>query len=55
LFNTKHLEFSEYRGNKWQAKGKLLKGNIPYREDEVMRYDQKYSCAILMKRIEALN
>lgn len=32
------LQFSEYWWNKWQAKGKLLVGNIPYREGEVMRY-----------------
>lgn len=32
------LEFSEFWWNKWQAKGKLLKGKLPYREGEVMRY-----------------
>lgn len=35
------LEFSEYWWNKWQAEGKLLKGQIPYREGEVMRYVPK--------------
>lgn len=35
------LEFSEYWWNKWQAKGKLLIGHIPYREGEVMRYVPK--------------
>lgn len=32
------LEFSEYWWQKWQAKGKLLKGKLPYRKGEVMRY-----------------
>lgn len=35
------LEFSEYWWEKWQAKGKLLKGILPYREGEVMRYVPK--------------
>jgi nucleoside-diphosphate-sugar epimerase len=35
------LEFSEYWWQKWQAKGKLLKGKLPYREGEVMRYVPK--------------
>jgi nucleoside-diphosphate-sugar epimerase len=35
------LEFSEYWWGKWQAKGKLLKGKLPYREGEVMRYVPK--------------
>jgi nucleoside-diphosphate-sugar epimerase len=35
------LEFSEYWWKKWQAKGKLLKGMISYREGEVMRYVPK--------------
>jgi nucleoside-diphosphate-sugar epimerase len=35
------LEFSEYWWKKWQAKGKLLKGILPYREGEVMRYVPK--------------
>lgn len=35
------LEFSRYWWEKWQAKGKLLKGKIPYREGEVMRYVPK--------------
>lgn len=32
------FEFSAYWWGKWQAKGKLLKGMLPYREGEVMRY-----------------
>ena len=35
------LEFSEYWWGKWNAKGKLLKGHISYREGEVMRYVPK--------------
>jgi nucleoside-diphosphate-sugar epimerase len=35
------FEFSEYWWNKWQAKGKLLKGKVPYRQGEVMRYVPK--------------
>lgn len=35
------LEFSEYWWKKWRAKGKLLKGQIPYRVGEVMRYVPK--------------
>jgi nucleoside-diphosphate-sugar epimerase len=35
------LEFSEYWWQKWQAKGRLLIGKIPYREGEVMRYVPK--------------
>ncbi len=35
------FEFSEYWWNKWQAKGKLLKGILSYREGEVMRYVPK--------------
>jgi nucleoside-diphosphate-sugar epimerase len=35
------LEFSEYWWQKWQAKGKLLKGILPYRKGEVMRYVPK--------------
>lgn len=35
------LEFSEYWWHKWQAKGKLLKGLLPYRKGEVMRYVPK--------------
>jgi len=35
------LEFSEYWWQKWQAKGKLLKGILTYREGEVMRYVPK--------------
>ena len=35
------LEFSEYWWKKWQAKGRLLIGKIPYREGEVMRYVPK--------------
>jgi len=30
--------FAEYWWNHWQAKGKLLIGALPYRENEVMRY-----------------
>ncbi|WP_100627192.1 NAD-dependent epimerase/dehydratase family protein [Algoriphagus formosus] len=32
------LEFSESWWNKWGAKGKLLVGQLPYRNGEVMRY-----------------
>jgi nucleoside-diphosphate-sugar epimerase len=32
------LEFSEYWWRHWGAKGRLLPGVIPYRENEVMRY-----------------
>jgi len=32
------LEFSQYWWKKWNAKGKLLIGAIPYRDDEIMRY-----------------
>jgi nucleoside-diphosphate-sugar epimerase len=32
------LEFSEYWWKHWGAKGKLLPGVIPYRENEVMRF-----------------
>ena len=35
------LEFSEYWWKKWEAKGKLLIGKLPYREGEVMRYVPK--------------
>jgi nucleoside-diphosphate-sugar epimerase len=35
------FEFSQIWWNKWQAKGKLLKGILPYREGEVMRYVPK--------------
>ncbi len=35
------LEFSKYWWNKWEAKGKLLIGEIPYRDGEVMRYVPK--------------
>ena len=35
------LEFSEVWWKKWQAKGKLLIGILPYREGEVMRYVPK--------------
>jgi nucleoside-diphosphate-sugar epimerase len=35
------LEFSQFWWNKWQAKGKLLIGALPYREGEVMRYVPK--------------
>jgi nucleoside-diphosphate-sugar epimerase len=35
------LEFSEYWWQKWQAKGELLKGILPYRKGEVMRYVPK--------------
>lgn len=35
------FEFSQFWWNKWQAKGKLLKGILPYREGEVMRYVPK--------------
>lgn len=35
------LEFSEFWWDKWKAKGKLLKGKLPYREGEVMRYVPK--------------
>jgi len=32
------LEFSEFWWKKWEAKGKLLPGSIPYRNNEVMRF-----------------
>jgi nucleoside-diphosphate-sugar epimerase len=32
------LEFSQYWWKKWNAKGKLLTGAIPYRDYEIMRY-----------------
>jgi len=32
------LEFSQFWWNKWDATGKLLIGEMPYREGEVMRY-----------------
>ena len=32
------IEFSNFWWKKWEAKGKLLVGQIPYRRDEVMRY-----------------
>jgi nucleoside-diphosphate-sugar epimerase len=32
------LEFSEYWWGKWKAKGQLIVGDIPYRDNEVMRY-----------------
>jgi nucleoside-diphosphate-sugar epimerase len=35
------LEFSEYWWQKWQAKGRLQIGEVPYREGEVMRYVPK--------------
>jgi len=35
------LKFSEYWWKKWQANGELLKGKLPYREGEVMRYVPK--------------
>jgi len=35
------LEFSQHWWSKWQAKGKLLVGALPYREGEVMRYVPK--------------
>jgi len=35
------LEFSKFWWEKWGAKGKLLIGEIPYREGEVMRYVPK--------------
>lgn len=35
------LEFSEYWWQKWQAKGRLQIGKVPYREGEVMRYVPK--------------
>lgn len=35
------LEFSKYWWNKWQAKGHLQVGVLPYREGEVMRYVPK--------------
>lgn len=35
------LEFSKYWWNKWEAKGQLQVGLLPYREGEVMRYVPK--------------
>lgn len=35
------LEFSKYWWNKWEAKGQLQVGVLPYREGEVMRYVPK--------------
>ena len=35
------LEFSQHWWSKWQPKGKLLVGALPYREGEVMRYVPK--------------
>jgi nucleoside-diphosphate-sugar epimerase len=35
------LEFSEHWWKKWNAQGELLKGEIPYRDGEVMRYVPK--------------
>lgn len=35
------LEFSQYWWKKWNAKGKLKVGIIPYRDNEVMRYVPK--------------
>lgn len=35
------FEFSDYWWQKWQAKGQLLKGILPYRVGEVMRYVPK--------------
>mgnify|MGYP006097870083 CR=1 FL=1 len=32
------LEFSKYWWNKWEAKGKLKVGSVPYRENEIMRF-----------------
>jgi nucleoside-diphosphate-sugar epimerase len=32
------IEFAQFWWKKWQAQGKLLPGEVPYREDEVMRY-----------------
>jgi len=31
-------EFSKYWWQKWKAKGDLLVGKLPYRENEVMRF-----------------
>jgi nucleoside-diphosphate-sugar epimerase len=35
------LEFSKFWWKEWNAKGKLLVGEIPYRENEIMRYVPK--------------
>ena len=35
------IEFSEYWWRYWGAKGKLLPGAVPYRDNEVMRYVPK--------------
>ena len=35
------LEFSKYWWHKWNAKGRLQIGAVPYRENEVMRYVPK--------------
>ena len=35
------FEFAQYWWNKWEAKGKLLPGAIPYRENEIMRFVPK--------------
>jgi len=32
------LEFSEYYWNRWNAKGRLNVGSLPYRASEIMRY-----------------
>jgi UDP-glucose 4-epimerase len=32
------LEFSEYYWNRWNAKGRLNVGSLPYRTNEIMRY-----------------
>jgi nucleoside-diphosphate-sugar epimerase len=31
-------QFAEYWWNHWEAKGQLLFGAVPYRENEIMRY-----------------
>ena len=35
------LDFSQYWWNKWNAKGDLLIGKIPYKQSEIMRYVPK--------------
>ena len=36
-------DFSEFWWKKWNAKGKLLYGSVPYRENEIMRLVPKIS------------